>query len=263
MINGVSRLCMHLVLLDFTCVGFTKVGQEALQNLAAYSSRDWIHAWWASCFVCNSFLLEWRIPLSELWAWLGCVRTNLRPRWDFTLFYLVTCHQHDLNTGQHSLMLLTYSCSTKKIASYCTLQGRALHRPSLRKRRVLLSEILVCFPLLCVSYYKEFHLTWSSWTLHLIPSFQFQVSLCWFDTRHVERKYVAKSTFAWRRLTKCIKELIDMDGGVQNQTGAETNKNDGDSDGDSSEADSEEVILQNLHVTKSNALTFWCTCTCT
>lgn len=31
--------------------------------------------------------------------------------------YLVTCHQHDLNTGQHSLMLLTYSCLATKIAS--------------------------------------------------------------------------------------------------------------------------------------------------
>ena len=43
-----------------------------------------------------------------------------------------------------------------------------------------------------------------------------------------------------------------MDGDVQKQTGEETNNHDGDSDGDSSEADSEGVILQNLHVTKSN-----------
>ena len=46
-----------------------------------------------------------------------------------------------------------------------------------------------------------------------------------------------------------------MDGDVQKQTGEETNNHDGDLDGDSSEADSEGVILQSLHVTKSNALT--------
>ena len=108
-------------------------------------------------------------------------------------------------------------------------------------------------------YYNDFHLACCRfWTLHLIPSFQ--VSLCWFDTLSFRRKYVAKSTFDWRRLTRCIKELIEMDGDVQKQTGEETNNHDGDSDGDSSEADSEGVILQNLHVTKSNALTCWCTC---
>ena len=75
--------------------------------------------------------------------------------------------------------------------------------------------------------------------MHLILSFQ--VSLCWFDTPSCRKDVRGEVYFRLTKIDKIYRE--------------ETNNHDGDLDGDSSEADSEGVILQNLHVTKSNALT--------